>query len=74
MPERGTAGERPGTDGTRAGPPAWIAPQLATLTQDRFSRAGWIFERKLDGERCLALHDGRGLRLMTRNQKPVTAT
>ncbi len=26
---------------------------LATLTDRRFSDPGWIFERKLDGERCL---------------------
>src|ERR1700761_7743657 len=34
--------------------PAWAEPQLATLTRDRFSSPDWIFERKLDGERCLA--------------------
>ena len=28
-------------------------PALATLTQDRFSRPSWIFERKLDGMRIL---------------------
>lgn len=32
---------------------------LATLRHDRFFRPGWIYERKLDGERCLARkHDG----------------
>ena len=36
------------------GLPDWVEPQLATLTSGRFSDAGWIFERKLDGERCLA--------------------
>jgi bifunctional non-homologous end joining protein LigD len=34
--------------------PDWVDPQLATLTKDRFSDPAWIFERKLDGERCLA--------------------
>lgn len=54
--------------------PAWLEPQLATLTRERFSDPAWIFERKLDGERCLAFRDGPGLRLMTRNQKVVTST
>lgn len=63
--------------------PEWVAPELATLTRDRFSDPAWIFERKLDGERCLAFHgtgrdgDGHGrpaLRLMTRNRKPVAGT
>jgi bifunctional non-homologous end joining protein LigD len=54
--------------------PAWIEPQLATLTKDRFSDSAWIFERKLDGERCLAFADGKSTRLMTRNQREVTST
>jgi bifunctional non-homologous end joining protein LigD len=58
----------------RAAQPAWLEPELATLTQDRFSDPAWIFERKLDGERCLAFWDGPRLRLMTRNQKVVTST
>ena len=53
--------------------PGWLDPELATLTQDRFSDPGWIFERKLDGERCLAFRSGRGVRLMTRNQKEVAS-
>ena len=54
--------------------PAWLEPELATLTGDRFSDPAWIFERKLDGERCLAFRDGEQLRLMTRNQQEVTST
>jgi DNA ligase D-like protein (predicted ligase) len=54
--------------------PAWIEPQLATLTRNRFSDPAWIFERKLDGERCLAFaRDGR-IRLMSRNQREITGT
>jgi len=49
-------------------------PELATLTLDRFSDPAWIFERKLDGERCLAFRTGRPARLMTRNQKDDTST
>jgi ATP-dependent DNA ligase len=47
--------------------PAWLEPELATLTTDRFSDPAWIYERKFDGERCLAFRDGEQLRLMTRN-------
>jgi len=54
--------------------PEWVDPELATLTKDRFSSPDWMFERKLDGERCLTYRDGSGVRLMTRNQKVVTST
>jgi len=45
---------------------------LATLTDRRFSDPAWIFERKLDGERCLAFRDRGGVRLMSRNRLQVT--
>ena len=54
--------------------PDWLEPELATLTADRFSDPAWIYERKFDGERCLAFRDGDQLRLMTRNQQHVTGT
>ena len=54
--------------------PGWMDPELATLTRDRFSDPAWIFERKLDGERCLAFRSGTGARLMTRNQKDDSST
>jgi bifunctional non-homologous end joining protein LigD len=54
--------------------PGWLEPELATLTRDRFSDPAWIFERKLDGERCLAFRSGTRVRLMTRNQKEDTST
>jgi bifunctional non-homologous end joining protein LigD len=41
---------------------------LATLTEERFSDPGWLYERKLDGERCLAFRKGRLMKLMSRNQ------
>ena len=56
------------------GKPDWFEPELATLTRDRFSDPAWFYERKLDGERCLAFRDGGELRLMTRNQKIVSGT
>jgi DNA ligase D-like protein (predicted ligase) len=39
----------------------------AVLTDERFSDPGWIFERKLDGIRCIAEKDGDGVRLRSRN-------
>ena len=56
------------------GKPDWFEPELATLTRDRFSDPAWFYERKLDGERCLAFRDGDELRLMTRNRKIVSST
>jgi DNA ligase D-like protein (predicted ligase) len=53
--------------------PAWLEPELAALTRGRFSDPAWIFERKLDGERCLAFRDQK-TRLMTRNQHEDTTT
>ncbi len=49
--------------------PDWTSPMLATLTKDRFSKEDWIYERKLDGERCLAFKKGKEVRLMSRNKK-----
>ncbi len=55
--------------------PDWMDPELATLTKDRFSDPAWIFERKLDGERCVAYVAGDGeARLMSRSQHQVTST
>ncbi|MDB5307983.1 MAG: putative ATP-dependent ligase [Gemmataceae bacterium] len=50
-------------------PPMWVAPMLATLTDERFSREGWLFEPKWDGERCLVFRRGRELRLLSRHRK-----
>jgi bifunctional non-homologous end joining protein LigD len=46
------------------GLPEWVEPELATLTGERFSDPAWIFERKLDGERCLAFAESSGVRLV----------
>ncbi len=62
--------------------PTWVEPQLATLTREHFSDPAWIFERKLDGERCLAFADyadgasgaAVSIRLMSRNQRDITST
>jgi bifunctional non-homologous end joining protein LigD len=44
-----------------------MEPMKAVLTDERFSDPGWIFERKLDGIRCLAFKDGGAVRLRSRN-------
>jgi ATP-dependent DNA ligase len=48
--------------------PKWFPPMLATLTDEVFSRPGWLFEPKWDGERCLAFRRGSDLNLFSRNQ------
>jgi bifunctional non-homologous end joining protein LigD len=54
--------------------PQWIAPMLATLTHHHFSSGDWLFERKLDGERCLAFRSGSGVRLLSRNKRYLDST
>jgi DNA ligase D-like protein (predicted ligase) len=44
---------------------------LATLTDERFSRPDWLYERKLDGERALVFKAGDSVRLLTRNRKNI---
>ena len=45
----------------------------AVLTDDPFDDPGWIFERKLDGIRCMAHRDGGGpVRLVSRTDKDMT--
>lgn len=54
--------------------PSWVDPMLATLVDEPFSDDDWIYERKLDGERCLAFVGPDGARLMSRNGKDITVT
>jgi bifunctional non-homologous end joining protein LigD len=48
----------------------WIKPMAATLTERRFTDAGWLFERKYDGIRLVAFKQGPEVRLLSRNQLP----
>jgi bifunctional non-homologous end joining protein LigD len=48
--------------------PEWLEPMKAVLTEERFSDPNWVFERKLDGLRCLAFKDGGRVRLLSRNK------
>jgi bifunctional non-homologous end joining protein LigD len=45
----------------------------AVLWDDAFSDPGWIFERKLDGVRCLAHRDKRGVTLVSRTDRSMNA-
>jgi bifunctional non-homologous end joining protein LigD len=47
--------------------PANASVMKAVLTKERFSDPEWIFERKLDGIRCMAIRDGSRVRLLSRN-------
>ena len=48
-------------------PPTGSDAMKATLTDRRFSDPNWIFERKLDGVRCIAVRDDGPVRLLSRN-------
>ena len=47
--------------------PRHAGAMKAVLTDERFSRADWVFERKLDGIRCVAIRDGDSVRMLSRN-------
>ena len=51
-----------------------VALMLATLTDRRDFDDGWVLERKLDGERCVARKRGAGVRLESRSGKDLTGT
>jgi DNA ligase D-like protein (predicted ligase) len=51
--------------------PRHAAAMKAVLTGERFSDPDWIFERKLDGIRCVAVRDGADVRLLSRNDLPL---
>ncbi len=51
--------------------PGWTGPMLATLTEDYFSDPDWIYERKLDGVRCLVFKDEKNVRILSRNKNQL---
>ncbi|WP_027862318.1 non-homologous end-joining DNA ligase [Marmoricola sp. URHB0036] len=53
--------------------PTAPTPALATLCHDRFWEPGWVYERKLDGQRVLAVRDASGVRLYSRSGRDVSA-
>ncbi|MEQ7125877.1 non-homologous end-joining DNA ligase [Actinopolymorpha sp. B11F2] len=58
----------------RAPRPGWQAPMLATLTKKPFSDERWIYERKLDGVRVIAVRSRGQTTLWSRNHKDMTST
>jgi bifunctional non-homologous end joining protein LigD len=67
------------TDEAGAGgsPAGFVAPMLATLVDVPSwlarGRPDWIFERKLDGLRCVAVRNGRTVELWSRNHRSFNA-
>lgn len=47
--------------------PTSVQPMLATLTHEYFYKANWMYERKFDGERCIAFKKGKIAHLKSRN-------
>lgn len=56
------------------GSATWSPPMLATLTHEHFSNPDWIYERKLDGERVIAVRAGRSVTAYSRNQLDLSGT
>jgi bifunctional non-homologous end joining protein LigD len=55
----------------RTSQPGWIEPMKAVLHDRAFSDPDWIYERKLDGVRCLAFRTPKGVRLLSRNDRSL---
>jgi bifunctional non-homologous end joining protein LigD len=51
----------------KAPPPTTSGAMKAMLTDERFSDPNWIYERKLDGIRCIAIRNGPSIKLLSRN-------
>ncbi len=50
-----------------APPPTTAGAMKAMLTNERFSDPNWIYERKLDGIRCISIRNGDDVTLLSRN-------
>lgn len=53
--------------------PGFVQPMKAVLSHEAFSDPHWIYERKLDGERCLIRKEGKQIELYSRNEKQKNA-
>jgi bifunctional non-homologous end joining protein LigD len=51
-----------------------IGLMLATLSDERDLDDQWVLERKLDGERCVAIRNGDAVRLESRSGNDLTST
>ena len=54
--------------------PEWTEPMLAYLEHNLFFDKNWFYERKFDGERCLAFVKSNEVRLRSRNNKSLNAS
>jgi bifunctional non-homologous end joining protein LigD len=68
------AGELRKVRAARPGAELASRPMLATLSDQRDFTADWIFERKLDGIRLLAVRDEDGVRLLSRTGRDLNAS
>jgi bifunctional non-homologous end joining protein LigD len=72
-------GELPGLSDDERGlvrvgtPPHGAEVMKAVLNREPFSDPGWVYERKLDGIRCLAVRDGDALTMHSRNDLDLSA-
>src|ERR671923_1624356 len=53
--------------------PEKVEPMKAVLTDERFSDPEWIYERKLDGIRCIAIKAESRVSLLSRNDLSLNA-
>ncbi len=51
-----------------------ISPMLAKLSHETFSGKEWLFERKLDGERCITIKNGKKIYLRSRYNKRINVS
>jgi len=49
-----------------------LSPMLAKLSDEIPTGAGWLYEPKWDGFRCIVFRDGDNLELASRNERPFT--
>ena len=52
--------------------PDFVLPMLAKLVPDPPDGAGWVYERKLDGLRCIAVRSGDRVELWSRSKQSFT--
>ena len=48
-------------------PPTGSQAMKAVLNRAAFSDPAWVYERKLDGIRCIAIRDGDAISMLSRN-------
>src|SRR5690606_6503738 len=52
--------------------PGWMEPMLASPAKKSFTNPNWIYEQKLDGQRCLIYRKGDQVQLISRNKLLIT--